>query len=72
MIHKTRVSKNVGWWPRLFSIAYTYILGNPDVTHSVPTAFIDEYSGYGMDHAWVTQDNIRMVYPAPKPYFFYF
>ena len=32
------------------------ILGNPGVTHSVPTAFInDECSGYGMGHAWVTE-----------------
>ena len=32
------------------------ILGNPGVTHSVPTAFINECSGYGMDHTWVTED----------------
>ena len=33
-------------------------LGNPGVTHSVPTAFIDdECSGYGMGHAWVTKDD---------------
>ena len=35
---------------------YGYILGNPGVTHSVPTAFIiDECSGYGMGHARVTE-----------------
>ena len=33
------------------------ILGNPGVIHSVPIAFItDECSGYGMDHALVTED----------------
>ena len=34
------------------------ILGNPGVTHSVPTAFIDECecSGYGKGHAWVTDN----------------
>ena len=35
------------------------ILGNPGVTHSVPTAFItDECSGYGMGHTWVTEDDV--------------
>ena len=43
------------------------ILGNPGVTHSVPTAFINAVgtewvtpglcSGYGMGHAWVTEDS---------------
>ena len=47
------------------------ILVNPGVTHSVPTSFNDEW--YGMGHAWITEDDILMVYPAPKPYFcFYF
>ena len=32
------------------------ILGNPGMTHSVPTAFSDECSGYKMGHAWVTED----------------
>ena len=32
------------------------ILGNPDVTHSLPTAF--ECSGYGMSHAWVKEDDM--------------
>ena len=33
------------------------ILGNPGVTHSVPTAFtIDESSGNVMGHVWVTED----------------
>ena len=32
-------------------------LGNPGVTHSVLTAFIiDECSGNGMGHVWVTED----------------
>ena len=35
-----------------------YILDNPGVTHSVPTAFIDECSGYGMGHTWVTKDGV--------------
>ena len=34
------------------------ILGNPGVTHSVPTAFINECSGYGMGFAWVTEDGL--------------
>ena len=33
-----------------------YILGNPDLTHSVPSAFINECSGYRIGHAWVTKD----------------
>ena len=46
-------------------MAMFYILGmthslptaNPGVIHSLPTAFInDECSGYGMDHACVTED----------------
>ena len=41
----------------------TAILGNPGVIHSVPTAprrdqFRTHCSGYGMDHAWVTEDEI--------------
>ena len=35
----------------------SHILGKPGVTHSVPTAFINECSGYGMGHAWVTEDD---------------
>ena len=34
-----------------------FFLGNPGVTHFVPTTFIDECSGYGMGHAWVTDDD---------------
>ena len=35
------------------------IFGNPGMIHSLPTAFIDECSGYGMDHAWVTEDEMN-------------
>ena len=46
-------------WHFVFSQLTTgkSILGNPGVTHSVPTAFIrgDECSGYGMGHARVTE-----------------
>ena len=48
---------------KLYKFKYsmaTNILGNPGVTHSVPTAFIiDECSGYGMGHAWVTEDGLQ-------------
>ena len=37
------------------------ILGNPGVTHSVPTAF----SGYGMGHAWVTEDVVASARLLP-------
>ena len=36
------------------------ILGSPGVTHSVPSAF--ECSGYGMGHAWVTEDDEHYDY----------
>ena len=40
------------------STLYTIILGNPGMTNSIPTAFInDECSGYGMGHTWVTKDD---------------
>ena len=38
---------------------YKGILGSPGVTHSVPTALNIECSGYGMGHAWATEDGIR-------------
>ena len=68
------------------------ILGNPGVTHPVPTAFIMNavgrewimpglpmmqwvlngsrlgyrgYSGYGMGHAWVTEDTVGMEWVTP-------
>ena len=55
---------------------YTSILGNPGVTHSVPTAFVmnavgtewvtpglnHECSGNGMGHAWVKEDGTRGVF----------
>ena len=34
----------------------SYILGNPGMTHSVPTAFITKCSGFGIGHAWFTED----------------
>ena len=39
-----------------FTIAY--ILGNPGVMHSVPTAFGDECSGYVIDHPWISEDGL--------------
>ena len=39
----------------LLSASLVFQLGNSGVTHSVPTAFI-ECSGYGLGHAWVTED----------------
>ena len=40
------------------------IIGNQGVTLSVPTAF--ESSGYGMGHAWVTEDECISVYIRKK------
>ena len=40
------------------------IIGNQGVTLSVPTAF--ECSGYGMGHAWVTEDGCISVYIRKK------
>ena len=45
----------------IFQTHINSIIGNPGVTHSVPTAFIDGCSGYRMGHTnavgteWVTQ-----------------
>ena len=36
------------------------ILGNPGVTHSIPTAC----SGYGMGHVWVTEDGENDVHES--------
>ena len=40
--------------------------GNPGVAHSVPTAF--ECSGYGMGHAWVTEDGLNLDLDALGEY----
>ena len=44
-------------YQRIVSILNT-ILGNPGLTHSVPTAF--ECSGCEMRHAWVTKDDLTL------------
>ena len=36
------------------------ILGNPGVTHSIPTTH-HECSGYGMGHTWFTKDGGKMI-----------
>ena len=64
-------------------IIAAFILGNPGVTHSVPTAYPGvthsvptalHCSGYGMGHAWVTEDELRWLgvgagegFPIPEP-----
>ena len=43
-------------WLLPFYFSVKGILGNPDMIHSIPTAFNDECSGYGMYHVWVTEE----------------
>ena len=54
------------WWGRIYldeavitvrAFSFRAILGNPGVTHCVPTAC----SGYGMGHAWVTENDFGPV-----------
>ena len=52
-----------GGGTQTFLYIHRLILGNPGVTHSVPT----ECSGYGMGHTWVTEDDI-----GSKHFFFFF